>query len=90
MPIKNNAKKELRKSKRREAFNSQRKREIKEVVKRINKAIADNKPDEAKKLLNSAVKLLDKAAKKRIIHPNKANRTKSRLSKKTNTRTSKK
>lgn len=79
MPIKKSAKKELRKSHKRAAFNKSRKNKIKDLIKKTRKAVASGQLDEAKKLIDKIAPLLDKAAKKNIIHVNKANRTKSRL-----------
>lgn len=81
MPIKQSAKKELRKTGRRAPFNARRKKEIKDLIKKIRKSAAAGKTGEAASLLPQASKLLDKAAKKHIIHANKASRTKSRLQK---------
>lgn len=74
MPITKTAKRALRASKRKEKRNSQK------------KAILDNAIRSAKKKATSknvakAISLLDKAAKKNIIHKNKAARIKSRLAK---------
>ena len=52
----------------------------KDAVKAVRKAITEKKKDEVVKLLSAAFKQLDKAAKKRVIHRNKAARLKSRLS----------
>ncbi len=81
MPIKESAKKELRKTAKRTPFNARRKKEIKDLIKKIRKAAGGGKIEEAKALLPQAARLLDKAAKKHIIHANKASRAKSRLQK---------
>lgn len=81
MPIKDSAKKEMRKTAKRTAVNSGRKKAIKELIKKIRKAALSGQIEEAKKMLPQAAQLLDKAAKKHIIHANKASRTKSRLQK---------
>ena len=81
MPIKDSAKKELRKANTRAAFNTRRKKAIKELIKKIRKQAASGQTEEVKKMLPQAARLLDKAAKKKIIHSNKANRVKSRLQK---------
>ena len=52
----------------------------KDAVKAVKKAVAAGKKDEAAKALPMAYKQLDKAAKKNILHKNKASRLKSRLS----------
>ena len=79
MPIKDSAKKELRKTVKRTAYNKSRKNAIKDTIKKIRKAVVANQLDEAKKLIDKVTPMLDKAAKRHIIHPNKAQRTKSRL-----------
>lgn len=81
MPIKDSAKKEMRKTAKRTAANSQRKRKIKDLLKKIRQAAQAGRNEEAKNMLPRAYALLDKAAKKKIIHPNKASRSKSRLQK---------
>jgi small subunit ribosomal protein S20 len=79
MPIKKSAKKDLRKSKKRAAFNVSQKRNIKDTIKKIHKALDSNESDEAQTLAKKVVKLLDKAAKQHIIHKNAAARKKSRV-----------
>lgn len=74
MPITKSAKKKLRKDKKRTANNLVLKKEYKKVVKKTRK-------DPSKKNLSKTSKVLDKAAKKGIIHKNKAARLKSRLAK---------
>lgn len=56
-----------------------RKEEVQGIVKNIKKLIKEKKGDEAKKLLASAYKALDKAAKSNSIKKNNASRRKSRL-----------
>jgi len=79
MPIKQSGKKELRKSKKLAAFNSIRKKNIKDTIKKIHKAIVSENVDEAKKLAKEVVKMLDKAAKRNIVHKNTASRKKKRM-----------
>ena len=79
MPIKDSAKKELRKSKKRMAFNVSQKRSIKDTIKKIRKSLDSQKIDEAQKLAEKIVKMLDKAAKQNVIHENAAARKKSRV-----------
>ena len=52
---------------------------IKKTSKNLRKAIAVGKKDDINKALTSAYSALDKAAKKHVIHKNKASRSKSRL-----------
>ena len=80
MPITRSAKKALRQSLRRRTRNLKRKEAYKNVFKRIKKSAAAGKPEEAKQLLPSLYKALDKAAKTHAIAKNKASRLKSRLS----------
>jgi small subunit ribosomal protein S20 len=79
MPIKKSAKKALRQSKRRQVQNLKRKKAMKDAVKKIRKLVAAKKTEEAKKLIPSAYKAIDKAAKTRVINKNAASRQKSRL-----------
>lgn len=53
--------------------------QLKKTLKQIQVFLSAKNLDEAKKLLTKAFSQLDKAAKKRIIHPATANRKKSRL-----------
>lgn len=75
MPIIKSAIKKVRKDKVRAARNKKREISLKSAVKkaRVSKTAKD---------LQAAFSLLDKAAKVKLIHPNKASRLKSRLSKK--------
>lgn len=79
MPIKQAAKKALRQSYKRRARNIKRKQAIKSVVKEITDLVKTGKKEEAKKLLSSAYKNIDKALKKKVIKPNTAARKKSRI-----------
>lgn len=74
MPVTKSAKKALRKDRRRTVINTRIRRRLKEVLKKT-------RANPTKKLLSQAVSVLDRAAKKRVIHPNKAARLKSRLAK---------
>ena len=81
MPISKSAKKALRQNIRRRAINLRRKRKMKELIKKFEKLILENKKEEAKKLLPSVYKAIDKAAKRGVIKKNTASRKKSRLAK---------
>jgi small subunit ribosomal protein S20 len=72
MPITKSAKKKLRKDKKRETENLKLKKTYKKTVK-------NTRENPNKKSLTEASKVIDKAAKKGIIHKNKAARIKSRL-----------
>lgn len=75
MPIIKSAIKKVRKDKLRTARNKKRELNLKSLIKksRISKSSKD---------LKSVISALDKAAKVKLIHPNKAARLKSRLSSK--------
>jgi small subunit ribosomal protein S20 len=74
MPVIQSAKKALRRDRRRAIINKEIKIKIKEILKSTRK-------NPNKKNLDLSFKILDRAAKKKVIHQNKASRLKSRLSK---------
>jgi small subunit ribosomal protein S20 len=78
MPHTKSAKKNLRKSEKRRIRNKAAKRTIKTHLKRFEEALSG--PIEAlQNEYNLAAKKLDKAAARRIIHPNQAARKKSQM-----------
>ena len=79
MPITQSAKKAIRGSLRKKAFNDARKRAMKEIIKKIEK-IAKADKAEALKMLSGAFQAIDKAAQKGVIKKNNAARKKARLS----------
>lgn len=79
MPITKSAKKALRQSKKKKAYNDRRKRLYRDAVKEFKKSITAKDFDKAKTLLPKVYQTLDKAAKGNTIAKNKASRTKSRL-----------
>jgi len=79
MPITQSAKKAIRGSLRKKAFNDRRKRIMKEVIKDIEKLVKTDKAG-AQKMLSKAFQTIDKSAKKGVIKKNNAARKKSRLS----------
>lgn len=81
MPITKSAKKELRKNIKRRLRNLQKKKLIKQTIKKFELALKNKNKEEAKKNLSLAYKYLDKASKT-FLHKNKASRIKSRLAKK--------
>jgi len=81
MPNKQNAKKALRQAVKRAALNKSRKDAYKKAIKATAKS---QTLDEAKKMVVSAQKALDKAAKHGTIKKNTAARKLSRLMKKVN------
>jgi small subunit ribosomal protein S20 len=78
MPITQSAKKAIRGSLRKKAYNDRHKRAMKEVIKKIEK-LAKTDKKEALKMLSSAFAIIDKASKKGVIKKNNAARKKSRL-----------
>ena len=81
MPNKDNAKKALRQSIKRAALNKARKDAFRDAIKKTTKAAS---PADAKKMVITAQKALDKAAKHGTIKKNTAARKLSRLMKKVN------
>ena len=84
------AKKMIRKIKRRTQYNRWWKSKIKRAISALDK-IASQNSSEINKLYANLQKTVDKAAKKGVIHKNKANRIKSKSAKKLalNTKTAK-
>ena len=82
MPKTTSAKKALRQNVRRKAENLTRKQNVKSVVKQYRKFLNEGKIEEAKEILPSVYKTIDKVTKKNLIKKGKANRMKSRLTKK--------
>lgn len=82
MAITSSAKKAIRSSDKKRAYNLRRTRAIKDVTKQIEKLLIEGKIDEAKKLLPTAYKNIDKAAKMNTLKKNTASRRKSALVKK--------
>jgi small subunit ribosomal protein S20 len=80
MPNTKSAKKRLRQSLERRARNRAVKSSLKTQVKKVLVAVEDGDAAAGSDEFRTAVKKLDQAAAKRVIHPNKAARLKSRLS----------
>jgi len=78
MPITKSAKKAVRGSLRKKAFNGRRKRAMKEIIKKVEKSAKKDKT-EAGKMLSEAYQAIDKAAQKGVIKKNNAARKKSHL-----------
>jgi len=74
------ASKNMRKSAKRRVWNKARRSEAKTYLKRVRAAVAAGDVAKARVELRAAMKKLDKAAKRRAIHPNSAARHKSILS----------
>ncbi len=81
MPHTRSAKKSLRKSKKRRLHNRAVKKAIKSEVKEVLALAKTGAPEDLRKQYNAAAKKLDKAAARRVIHPNLAARKKSQLAK---------
>ena len=81
MPITKSAKKALRQNKTRRERNLRRLDVLRDTLKKIKKLVAENKKEEAIKLLPSAYKAIDKACKTGVIKKNTAARKKSRITK---------
>jgi small subunit ribosomal protein S20 len=81
MPITSSAKKALRASAHKAAFNLKRKDAFSDAIKKVKKMIIAKDIKGAEKLLPTAFQAIDKACKTKLIHKNTAARKKSRLSK---------
>lgn len=79
MPITKGAHKAHRSSLRKHVFNVRRKSAMNDVVKKLKKSAAAGNAEDAQKMLPSAYKAIDKAAKRGVIKKNTAARKKSRL-----------
>lgn len=77
MPNTKTAKKSLRQDQRRHQENSIKKRNLRELLKKIKKMINDGQMAEAQKLLPDYDRAVDKAAKTNVIKKNTAARKKS-------------
>jgi small subunit ribosomal protein S20 len=80
MPHTKSAKKRLRQSLERRASNRATRSAVKTQVRKVRQAVAAGDVAKAEAELRIAAKKLDKAGAKRVMHPNAAARTKSRLS----------
>ncbi|MCF6095944.1 30S ribosomal protein S20 [Thermovorax subterraneus] len=82
LPNTASAKKKLRQAKKRTLRNRLVKAKVKAAIKKFNEALQSQDAETIKTALIGAVKALDKAAAKGVIHKNTAARKKSRLYKK--------
>ena len=80
MPITTSAKKALRSSKRKHAFNLKKKDSFTKSVKNLKKLVLEKKTKEAEALFSQVQKALDKATKTGVLKKNTSSRKKSRLS----------
>ncbi len=69
-----------RRSLRRAAVNKQNKTALRSQVKKVREAIKEKDKEGAVKLIPETYAVIDRSVKKGTVHPNKAARTKSRLS----------
>ena len=83
MPNNRNAAKADRQSQKRRLQNRSQMSSLKTLVKKFRTSL-DNKPDTPAVPLVEVAKRLDQAGAKRLIHPNKASRLKSRLARAAN------
>ena len=81
MPRRRTSIKKTRVDKKRRLRNLKIKRELKKTIKKFQALLSLKNIEEAKAFLKKVYSQLDKAAKKRIIHPATAKRRKSRLAK---------
>ncbi len=79
-----NAKKKIKQIAKTTKAHEQLKSTVKNAIKRTDKYIAAGKKEEAEKSLRLAIKSLDNAKSKGLVHKNKADREKSRLTLKVN------
>lgn len=79
MPKLRSALKRLRVDKKRRLRNLRIKQELKKAIKKFQALLSAKNIEEAKAVLKKVYSRLDKAAKKKIVHPKTADRKKSRL-----------
>ncbi len=84
MPIIKSAQKQVRVTERRHSRNKPVRSRVKTNITKAEKLIFSGELEAAKEAVLTAISSLDKAAEKRIIHPNNAARHKSRMIKKLN------
>jgi small subunit ribosomal protein S20 len=80
MPNTKSAKKRLRQNVTRRALNRSIKSALRTQVRRVHEAVKAGDAEASQEAFRMAAQKLDRAASRRIIHPNAAARTKSRLS----------
>jgi len=84
MPRRRTSLKRNRADKKRHLRNLKIKRELKKALKKFQALLSAKNITESKAYLSKIFSHLDKAAKKRVIHPNTAKRRKSRLARRLN------
>ena len=84
MPNMKNAKKKVKVIAKKRESNNNYEAQMKNAIKKVEKAVANKDKENAEKSLAVAVKRIDKAAKKGVATKNYVARNKSRLTKKVN------
>lgn len=84
MPNIKSAIKRVKTSEKRRLQNASQKSSLRTAVKAFDQAADSTNKESAQQALQAAIKKLDKAASKGLIHKNAANRKKSRMAKKLN------
>lgn len=84
MPNMKNAKKAVRQNPKKNELNNNFKASMNTAIKNVEKAVIANDKEKANANLKVAIKRIDKAASKGIVHKNYVARNKSRLTKKVN------
>jgi small subunit ribosomal protein S20 len=84
MPTHKQAAKRMRQDAKRRLRNRSVKSRIKTYIKKLNEEIEKKDIDGAKEVYRTVSSLLDKAAKKGVLHPNTSSRKKSRIARKIN------
>ena len=79
-----NAKKKIKQINKTTLAHTMLKSTVKNSIKNTDKAVAAGDKEAANKYLKAAIKSLDNAKSKGLVHKNKVDRVKSRLSKKVN------
>lgn len=81
MPNTKSAKKRLRQNEERRARNRSARTVLRSQVRKVRESVAAGAVDQAQATFQETARKLDKAGASKLIHPNKAARLKSRLSK---------
>ena len=81
MPIIKSARKRVKVAAKANNRNARTKRTLKEALKSFTTALQSGKPEEVSKAQSKVLSAIDTAAKKNVIHKNKAARIKSQMSK---------
>ncbi len=79
-----NAKKKIKQIRKKTLNNKELKSTVKNAIKNTDKAVLAGDKEAAEKYLKAAIKSLDNAKSKGLVHKNKVDREKSRLTKKVN------